>query len=250
MVDILFLSKNREEFTIASMEALWKNTNWDLVNSAWFYHDGPLDSERWESLLSGKEGFIPKPWPWALYSANYIFSSFGSPVAITNHFLDHSPYLPKGPADIFVKVDNDLILCPGWLEMGLKVMADWPNVDLLGIEPHTSVLPTLYQFPGLHAITATPTDHIGGIGFFRRRAFAGRTRPQPNGRYGFTEWQWANPDIVKAWINPPMPVFLLDHLPREPWRTLSREYEAKGWQRRQWGEYEERSYKLWEWWVK
>lgn len=243
MVDILFLSKNRKEFTEASLAALIQNTNWDLVNSLWWYEESEsneLAAVRWDGLDSLRKRM------------RFLFShsSFGSPVAITNDFLNRSCELPSGPAEIFVKVDNDLILCPGWLEMGLRVMADWPNVELLGIEPHTSVLPALYQFPGLHAITATPTDHIGGIGFFRRRAFAGRTRPQPNGRYGFTEWQWANPDIVKAWINPPMPVFLLDHLPREPWRTLSREYEAKGWQRRQWGEYEERSSRLWDWWVK
>lgn len=246
MVDILFLSKNRKEFTEASLAALIQNTNWALVNSVWFYDDGT------ESTLS------TPPIPINVHSSLLKRTDLGSPVAIANDFLDSSPILPRGPAEIFVKVDNDLILCPGWLECGLAIMNQKHSggisgvqheIDLLGIEPYSKAGLDIDN-PRTQNNSVVFTDHIGGIGFFRRRAFAGRTRPQPNGRYGFTEWQWANPDIVKAWINPPMPVFLLDHLPREPWITLSREYEAKGWQRRQWGEYEERSSKLWDWWCK
>lgn len=91
------------------------------------------------------------------------------------------------------------------------------------------------------------TQHIGGIGLMRGRAFEGQRMPKPNGRFGFTIWQKHHPAVVKAWLRPSLPVFLLDRMPMEPWRSLSVEYVANGWQR-QWDAYTEADRPLWNWW--
>jgi len=56
--------------------------------------------------------------------------------------------------------------------------------------------------------------------------------------------------MVKAFIDPPLPVFLLDHLPFEPWRSLSRKYEQEGIQRNVGWEYDAVKHRaLWDWWL-
>ena len=72
-------------------------------------------------------------------------------------------------------------------------------------------------------------SHIGGIGVFRRSAFDRYGLPTPStqdGRQGFTQWQWSHPGMVKAFMDPPLPVFLLDHLPIPRWQLLSEKYET------------------------
>ena len=208
-VDILYCAWERPEFTKLSHQALLDNTDMTRVGRFVCYDD--------------------------------FDRKFGSPVAIMRDFLS----TPGAP--IIAKVDNDLIVCPGWLDEGLRLMAEHPEVSLLGIEPHVSHDPG----DGSQPSDIQYCGHIGGIGFMRREAFRLLGGPQVNGqRHGFTEWQWNTPSQLKAWIHPPLPVFLLDHLPMEPYRTLSREYEAKGWQRPSWGEYPPEASKLWEWWLK
>jgi hypothetical protein len=91
------------------------------------------------------------------------------------------------------------------------------------------------------------TDHIGGIGLMRGRAFEGQRMPRPNGRWGFTIWQKYHPEITKAWMNPSLAVILLNRLPMEPWCSLSAEYAANDWQR-PWDVYTEADWPLWGWW--
>lgn len=218
-VDIMYLAWEREEFTRESFKQFHRNTNQSLVGKVYFYTDGC-------NVLGDCHG---------VDNMEIIHTKFGSPVAIMNDYLERSH------ADMFVKLDNDVIVPPGWLEEGMRLMGENPQVDLLGIEAHLRP-----PSEGKHGIRYT--DHIGGIGFMRRRAFS-HGLMQPNRKYfGFTEYQWANPQILKAWIDPPLKVFLLDHLPFEPWRSLSEQYIQKGWQRRQWGEYGPEWSELWEWW--
>ena len=40
MIDILFLAKDRYQFTAASLLTLFKNTSWELVRSVWLYEIG------------------------------------------------------------------------------------------------------------------------------------------------------------------------------------------------------------------
>jgi hypothetical protein len=242
MVDILFLAKGRKEFTEASWKALLGNTL-----------DPPHNIH---VFTEGDYGAICKfAVKGALWSV--ILTDCGGPVACLNAYLRHPP------AEFIAKIDNDTIVPPGWLEACLAVMTRHPEVDLLGLEPWAPdeklwpewVEPCGFEADGqVHYGRLLPrqVSHIGGIGVFRRSAFERFGKPIPNstdGRYGFTEWMWSHPSMIKAFLEPPLPVFLLDHLPFEPWLSLSREYERRGEQRRQWSHYHPiKHMALWNWW--
>ena len=117
MVDLLFLGYNRLEFTVASLRNLLANTPRHLVGRIFLYDDGSTDGTL--EFLSSFE------------SENTILvqTSFRSPVAIMNDFLVH-----RDPGPLFAKIDNDTMVCPGWLEQCLNIMDRYPEVDLLGIE--------------------------------------------------------------------------------------------------------------------
>jgi glycosyltransferase involved in cell wall biosynthesis len=225
MIDIIFPAFNRLEFTRESMETMLLNTDWSQVRNLVIYDDGSTDGTR-EYLKS------------VIYPVahEFVFKGLGGPVAIMKHYLSGSP------SEIFGKIDNDVILPPQWLEQCLDVMGKHPELDLLGIEAFCRLE------DGYTQRTYKPAAHIGGIGFMRSRCF--RTMPEPQGfggRFGFTQWQRKNKHVVKGWINPSLPVFLLDKLPIEPWFRLSSKYLASGWQRR-WASYDLDKRALWDWW--
>lgn len=223
MIDILFPSWNRPEFSAESLGALAANTDWSHVRRLIVYTDGaPM-----------REGYVARP-PIPLDVLEYNCDHHGGPVAITNH------YLRGNPAAWFAKLDNDTVVPPGWLVECLTLLENNPAVDLLGIEPMHPVAPA-----GSGPRSIVPAKHIGGIGLMRTAAFT--TLPAAHGRMGFTSWQVNNPQVVKAWIDRALPVILLDRMPFEPWVSLSKEYEAAGWQR-PWQKYGPEHSKIWEWW--
>lgn len=247
MIDILYLAKGRPEFTAASFEALLKNTCWTEEVCLVIYTDGlPNDAE----ALAEELGIDPSLAAWDT-------RCHGGPVAIMNH------YLSQHGAEIFAKIDNDVIVPQNWLEQCLSVMEAHPELDLLGIEPPASRTPAPWATPGVvvrhpEPLAAwdrdgyAPCGSIGGIGLMRRSAFAGREpmKPHgPNGVGGFTDWQLRNADVSKGWIVPPLSLFLLDRLPVEPWASLSKQYIAEGAQRA-WTNYPASASHLWEWWLK
>lgn len=248
VIDILYLAKGRPEFTAASFEALKCNTDWSKVRLLWVYTDGCDDAP----LLG------PGPYP----SRVIDHRVYGGPVAIMNHYLSQSG------AEFFVKIDNDVIVPPGWLEQCLSVMEAHPELDLLGIEPPASRTPAPWARPGevvkhpelvRYCLSGkkwesgyAPCDSIGGIGLMRRSAFAAREPMKPhaqNGVGGFTDWQLRHADVCKGWIVPPLSLFLLDRLPLQPWASLSKQYIAEGIQR-PWTNYPASASRLWEWWLK
>ncbi len=154
-----------------------------------------------------------------------------------NKFLDVSD------AEIFAKVDNDLILPPGWLETMLAVMEAHPELDALGTEP--GFAPPLGQ-NGV-ARGYKPGPHIGGQGLFRTRAFRRRRPKQHDTFFGMTSFQKRY--MNTGWINPDIASFNLDHLPSEPWRSLADRYVANGWSRA-WAPYDASKRDYWEWWTK
>lgn len=179
---------------------------------------------------------------WSLVRRLIIYDDsvmkLGGPVAVMNHYLQSGDTTP-----IFAKIDSDTMVPDGWLNECVAVMDKHPELDLLGIEAFRPVV------AGKAERTYDSAQYIGGIGLMRSAAF--KTLPQPNGpsgRFGFTAWQEHNPKVKKGWLNPALPVFLLDKLPMEPWAGYSREYVKNGWQR-VWPPYTEEDAHLWGWWT-
>ena len=270
-IDILFLAKNRLEFTRQALAALAANTNWELVRDLLLWDDQSTDGTfglvmDWANRFDG-------------LNRDHVFmgrreTALGSPAAHMNAYLT-----TQRPAHIFAKIDSDVIVPPGWLDQCAEVMQAHPELDLLGIEPPASRTPRREGMPrsktperdgtafyrhtdgaGISQITPAcampkgrcgyaPCDSIGGIGLMRTRTFLENEPIRPHSIYGgFTEWQLDRPAVRKGWICPPLKLFLLDRMPMAPWSELSKEYEAKGWQR-PWSKYPAAAAAdLWEWW--
>lgn len=221
-LDILYVSFNRLEFTVQTMTALARYTDWTEVSKLYVKDDGSKDGtlqwlEENVPLLAEQHGF------------DYVVdgSRLGGPVAATNWYLDQNTGAP-----VFAKIDNDMVVCPGWLGEMIRQMELHPTVDILGMEPFLGD-PAM---PGTVHRDIEPCEHIGGKGLLRTRAFVEYGRPTPgglNGYFGFTQFQTANPEIVKAWIKPDLPVFGLDQMRPEHgrWRALAETYARLGWQR-------------------
>jgi hypothetical protein len=251
-IDILFSASSRPEFTRASLAALRDNTDWTRVRCLWLYLDGP-DPETRAAVGTFMAHFRPVEF--------HVFEdSFGGPVAIMNHWISGTCFTA---GLILAKIDNDVIVPPGWLNAAAEVMDLHPELDLLGLEPPLSRTPAPWangKRPpapelerGKHIVTGwngyARCEAVGGVGLFRRRAFTDRPRMVPHSTYGgFTDWQLASPDLVIGWIVPPLALFLLDRLPIEPWASLSRSYIAAGVQR-PWTNYGPEAAGLWEWWL-
>lgn len=248
-VDILFLAKNRLAFTKASIEALIKNTDWSYVRYLWVIDDGSIDGTA-EYLRSLD---YPCQTRW-----DYCGLDFNGPAAVLKAYAVNHP----DATEVFAKLDNDVIVTPNWLQICADVMIQHSELDLLGIEPWMSRTP--HYIGGVKSLRPELTgplhikpqliygyaicDSIGGIGLMRRSSFQKFNDMNPHSIYGgFTEWQLRHPSVRKGWVSPALSVFLLDRLPVEPWRSLSKQYITKGWQR-DWSSYSLNEPHFWEWW--
>lgn len=236
MIDLLYVSYNRLLYTRATFAALLRYTNWNLVRKLYVHDDGSTDGT-WEYLLRAIND-VPEPAISVLHGTR-----LGGPVDAMNWYLDQHED-DGAPLEIFGKVDNDMIVCPYWLEEMLRVLEAQPELDILGMEPFIGD-PTM---PPLAARTITLARHIGGKGLIRHRSFAGGQRMNADGYQGFTQWQHAHEGVRKAWVTPDLPVFGLDQLPFEPWLTISDEFVARGWHRH-WPPYHVAGGDYWDWWM-
>jgi len=267
--DVLFLAWERPAFTLQSFQALCDGQRDTDVHDLFVYTDGyalPFDP-------TNDDVFGPM-------ARKVIVDTgkFGGPVACMNDFLiNRARYFRSKPnrgnftVPYFLKVDNDLVLPPGAIAQLLDVAAEHNNsIDLLGIEPWCPELAAMMnpELAGQCAGVALHR-HIGGIGLMRYDAFRCRNcrrdsavpcgecygdrlnlpSPARDGRYGFTEWQWNRDDLTKAFLNPPLKCFLLDHLPIEPWLGYSKGYVRDGVQRQPWDTYPQELHHLWDWWT-
>lgn len=221
--DVLFLSHNRLAFTRKTLRTLINHTDWTLIRRLVIYDDWSTD---------GSHAYLKNN---VTLRTELRLTAYGSPVAVMLDYLTHDP------ADWVAKIDNDTMVPFGWLNECMAVVHKHPELDLLGIEAMKPVT------PGHAERSYSRADFVGGIGLFRTAAFKARKPMEPQGRFGFTAWQDQNPDVIKGWLNPALPVCLLDRVPFEPWVTLSNEYVRRGWQR-EWEKYDERHRALWEWW--
>jgi hypothetical protein len=235
-LEILYLAWNRLEFTKMSFHTLLFNTDWRRVSRLVVYDDGSEDPTAEYLKEAGKR--VPVP------AFEFRQVNFNAPGATMND------YLALTEADLFVKLDNDICVPKKWLPAVLGVAYQYPEYDLIGMEAgHTSAPPRHHRV----AYGLKPVRHIGGVGLMRVETFRtrmpvpaslGRTSRSFN-RDGFTLWQYRhNPKA--AWITPDLAVIQLDKIPEEPWLSLSKEYQRRGWQRR-WPLYDEAGRAWWSW---
>lgn len=227
-VDILYLAWNRREFTEFTFGQLLANTDWERVQRLVVYDDTSED---------GTAEFLADAINRSAVPAELRIVDLKSPPAVMNH------YVTRSDAEFFAKIDNDIVVPPGWLEAMMGVHEDVPGIELLGMESGRMGKPwdgCTYGFE--------EGSHTGGVGVFRTSAFAKRPPMEERaGRFGFTEWQRIYRP-VRGWITPDLLLTSLDQIPFEPWRSLSEQYIENGWQRR-WHTYDEvHNATYWEWW--
>jgi GT2 family glycosyltransferase len=211
-VDIMFPACNRLEFTRETFGALLANTDWTLVNELHVYDDGSVDGTR--QWLAERMADVP-------CRSRLVDTRWGSPVMAMCQFIE------SATAPMLAKVDNDAMMPPGWLHDSLEVFGRHPHLDFLGIE---ALYPVDAQ-PGIPR-SFTPSPWISGLGLYRRHAFHASRPAAFQKYYGLEEWQQAQgTGLVKGWITPALPVFLLDRCPFEPWISLTERYIARGWMR-------------------
>lgn len=135
------------------------------------------------------------------------------------------------------KIDSDTVPPPGWLEECLGVIGRHPELWALGIEPFT-------DFRKEETRGYKDAVHVGGIGLFRRKAWEGLAA-QKAPFFGWTEHQHKG-KWKKGWLDPALPVILLDRLPFDPYRSLTEAYRKRKWQRF-WGWYPVDQPHRWDW---
>lgn len=243
ITDVLYVAWDRYEFTRFSFEQLLANTNWDLVRDLHVYDDGSTDGTR-EFLLDTIS---------QLEDMRVVFheTELGSPVAVMND------YIAGADSDRFAKIDNDIVVPPGWLEALSQTMDAYPHVEILGMEAGRMGVPYRdgINWDGVH--TVEEARWIGGIGLIRTATLGGRPRMNPNGRFGWTEWQREYSSNRIAWIKPDLAITELSRVPLEPWLSVSETYravEVKDLRRpdvleRDWPRYHEKWCEwYWSWW--
>ncbi len=229
-VTLLFTAHNRLAFTQASFEALLEHTDWRLVDRLVVLDDASSDGTAdWLAAevanFDGRTG----------QRADFESARFGGPVAAMNHALD------LDPCTVLAKIDSDVIVCPGWLDRMLDVLDEHPELDVLGMEPGFGG-PVA---PADEVRGYLPARYVGGVGVIRTRVFDGKRPSAQNRFFGWTKFQVDH--VHAGWITPDLPMFLLDHLPFEPWRSLAAEYVERGWSR-SWPAYPAGMEPYWSWW--
>lgn len=217
-VDVVYCAWNRLAFTELTFELLIANTDWSLADRLVVYDDGSTDGTAEYLELRCLD-------PRELVDITVVFlqTRTQSPPALMN------AYLAESAADAFVKVDNDIAVPPGWLGTLLAVADANPMFDLIGMEAGRMGYPGQDDDRPVGSYRVEEGSHIGGVGFMRTAAFAGRPIPE-RGRFGFTEFQRRH-GLTRGWIFPDLLVPQLDRVPVEPWVSLSRHYVEQGWQR-------------------
>lgn len=211
-LDVVYLIANRREFTRLSFDMLVRNTNWERVDRLIVYDDFSTDGAREE--VDARLPEVPVP-------TEVRDHNLHSPVAVMNDYVSLSD------SERFAKIDNDVVLPPRWLDDFLSVMEAKNPPELLGTES-PFMGPPAQDWDGVY--TWHDWKHIGGVGIMQTDFFR-RTGPiAAKGHHGFTQHQWMHRPR-RGWINPDLAACLLDRCPIEPWLSLSREYENRGWQR-------------------
>ena len=227
-VDILVPTYNRLEFTQIVLDTLVETTNPGLVGKLVIIDAGSTDGtlEYLEFWSSKKRPFKTE---FHTIGDRHVVASMLKALTISG-------------TPLIAKIDSDTVVPPGWLDACVSVMDDHPELWSLGVEARVDDdNPVSADGPR----TYIESKFVGGIGLFRREAWAGAV-PRLSPFQGWTEHQSKQP-WKKGWISPLLRTFLLDHLPMPRFKELSERYVADGWQRLVWGSYPAAKSNLWEW---
>jgi glycosyltransferase involved in cell wall biosynthesis len=184
MLDVLFPTFNRLEFTKFSFQMLVENTNWGLVENLVVVDDGSTDGTRdWlaDAIPRVRSDVDADIW--------LHHTDFRSPVEVMNFYLE------RFKSDLFAKVDNDIFVPYGWLERMKSTMDRNPDLEILGMAAGW-VGDECEDGRGY-----VTTSHIGGVGMMRTKAFTSRPPMRADGRFGFTLWQ-EKYEPLAGWICP------------------------------------------------
>lgn len=232
IIDVIYTAWNRREFTEQSFAMLLANTDWGDVRALHVYDDGSEDG----TLEFLREKIEECP------TEHYLHEADGQgPVGVMNHYIAE-----LGDSDYFAKIDNDIVVPPGWLNALTTTALENPRIDVLGCEAGRMGIPD-EDFDGFYK-----TAHarwIGGVGIFKTKALRERPAMDARGRFGWTEFQREHYSMNVAWIVPDLAISELQRMPIEPWATYSLRYQAKEWER-VWPKYHERWTRFyWAWWA-
>lgn len=232
-IDVLFLTCNRIEFTRASLESLIKNTDWSLVTTLHLYDDGSTD---------GTVEYLRETAPRVPVKVNLVCGKWKCPLVAMMHCIAESG------SRFLAKIDNDVVCPPRWLNIAKTMMDRRPDLDLLGMGYQSQPLGDENS-----VFDVQPAPFIGGVGLFRtgvvrdwyaQSSERWRTKAKPEREYAGIDQSCMN----VGWLVPSLPMFLLDKLPIEPWKSLSDGYVKAGLQRN-WGKYGTEDDSPWRWWL-
>ncbi len=232
VADVLFLARNRLEYTTLALENLKRNTDWSLVGTLYLYDDQSEDGTR-EYLAQAVEDMPVE----AVFKAG----AWNQPISV---LLDAARL---SAAPLIAKIDNDMMVPARWLNISMGVMEEHEKLQLLGLAWRGDTVATEGDFSFVEAIA------IGGVGLFRRQTIvdwyndpieAAKAAP-PSERYLRGIDQRA---MLSGWLVPNLPICHLDHVPFEPWLSHGKRYVEKGWQR-PCSTYDPEMTALWDWWA-
>lgn len=227
-VGILFLARNRRTFTETSLSALIEYTNPDLVDRILLLDGGSEDGTRQMLFDFAKRGH-----------PDFDIRFRGGTIKVVVESYKHILATSKAP--YIVKIDNDLVVCPNWLDISLGIVESNPKIGFLGFIPHDPI--------GLGPYQPSIVGHIGGVAIYPRHIFRGTVLSGSNTYYGmqpFIKKTCIAKNVKAAWIKPGLPMFVLDRLPIEPWKGISKGYTKMSYQR-PWKSYKPEDRSLWDW---
>ncbi len=224
-ITLLFPTFNRLEFTKVVLDTLIENTNPSLVHEL-LVVDGSSDDGTSEYLKKRLAERLPFRHRLISIKDRHVVSAM-----LMAYSESKTPFIAK--------VDSDTVVPEGWLEACVSVMGRHPELWALGIEPFCKISDCSAQQREYQS-----APFVGGIGLFKREAWKG-LRPSTPPFFGWTKHQQMG-SWTKGWLHPAMRVVLLDRMPFEPFRSLSKKYVDKKWQRA-WPPYPISCAGRWEW---
>ena len=223
-LSIMFLACHRPAYCEKALSTLVTNTDWAKVESFYIMQDYGTESGggQIEALFHNFLSLWRPHKPCAFLKKHS--ACYGGPIPAMLEFLRVCR------SDILVKIDEDTLMPPGWLDHILRLITPLHRARVaIGLEPFKG-----YSLDCSEPRTLIPANRpVGGLFAIPRRLFLDHPLKVSGRIYdGWYEWQLENhANFIPLWLSPGLPVCLLDRIPSGPWRDLGAQYEQAGLQR-------------------